>query len=258
MQPRRSEIKPFDGKMQVDAYILVWCTLTVQKAWNKMKEGILAVMDANREESRRTDLQRRHFGRCKTVRSIYDVYKARRTPLECRLLPFSMTLCSLPELKERIEADAEDPFPDIEDRLPDLIVACEEMVRREAQITLAKARRVESYETIDLNLATSVLRCGTCTYTKLLFGSVEQRQHECHGLYLQSKLRYDYPPLLSKSVEEVIRLACLNPATATIEDMDREMVYFHCRPHPLHLTRDRSTNFYSWRSYVRLFYLNPW
>jgi len=205
-------------------------------------------MDANREVIRRQDLHHHYLRRSEVVEAIYDDYQAQYgTPFECRLLPSLMDLCSLPELKEQIEADADDSFSDIEDRLPALILACEERLKREAQTVL-----LESCQTIDLDLAISVLHCTQCA--GLLFGSTEMlRQHGCRRFYPKSNNRYECPPLLLECVAQVIRSAGLDLATATIEDMDRSNVFFSCSTHPLHMIRgSRSTDFYSWRSYVRI------
>ena len=230
----------------------------------------MAKIEDTRELRRNQARLSRFCERRRIVNTFYDAYKAQRPAFECRLLPNTMALCTLPELKERIEADldVDDSLSDIEERLPALILAREEVIKRGAQRTLADARGTAegtdpSYESIDLDLATSVVYCGRCKV--LIFGWSEHQQHKCtndsagifyHYLDIPTcNEGYHRPPLLSTFVVEVIRLAGLDPASATVNDMDTANVYFHCSAHQSNLFGARAPSYFSWRSYVRLFNL---
>jgi len=242
--------------------------IILPSAWKNAESVLVAQIEATRENRRIQARQRRFCERRRIVNTFYDAYKAQRTAFECRLLPNTMALCTLPELKERVEADpdVEDSFSDIEERLPALILAHEERMRREARNTLANARgtneSAESGEPIDLDLATSVLHCGRCNV--LIFGWSEHQQHKCTnnsiGVYYHHvnvpahDEGYHRPSLLSTSVMELIRLAGLDPATATVEDMDTANVHFLCPAHQSNHFGSGALSYFSWRSYVRLFY----
>lgn len=215
----------------------------------------MAEIEDAREERRIQALERRHYERRRTVNIFYEAYKAQRTAFDCRLLPNPTALCGLPELKDRIEADldVDDSFSDIEERLPSLILAHDEMMKRKAQATLADAGyTTEDVGAIDLNLATSVLQCGRCDV--LIFGWIEHQLHQCtpnrHRFAIHRNEEYRRPPLLSTSVVEVIRLAGLDPATATVGDMDAPDLHFFCPTHNPDFFGVGTLTYFSWRSYV--------
>jgi len=233
-----------------------------------IKKGLVARIEVIREEKLRKALYERHAKRRLIVDGIYQSYKAQRTALECRLLPYTIELCLVPEIKERIEAGLEveatpEAFSDVEERISDLILAVKEMVKQEAQVTFAQSRPGANGP-VDLNLATSVLQCMTCK--GVMFGWSEIEEHHCmarstglsYSVYQQDLPTFDqntmYHIPAETLIHQVIELAGLDPATATIADMDAaDMSYFcpHC------LTRyvpSGLTYYYSWRSIVS-FYL---
>lgn len=238
-------------------------------AWNNISTRLIAAIAASSESRLVTALLRRYVERRRIVDNIYNTWKRKRTPFECHFLPYTISLCLLPELKGRIEAnlDVDDTFSDVGECLPALILAHEEMLRREAQSTLANAgsptERAESDEPIDLNLATSVLMCGQCS--ALIFGWSEHQRHKCiiqetglcpHQLAIPLENRtYRRPPLLPESATEVVRMAGLDPATATVEDMDIAMtdVYLICTAQQ-HTPGTGFVSYFSWRSYVSPLY----
>jgi len=231
-----------------------------------IKKGLIDRIEATREEKRHKALQELHAKRRLIVDGIYNSYKGQRTPFECRRFPYAIELCLVPELKERIEAGIEveataEAFSDVEERLPDLILAAKEMVKQEVQVTLAQ-NGPASNEPLDLNLATSVLQCTTCS--GVMFGWSEIEEHHCmarstglyYSVYQQDLPVFGQGAMYRKPDEalarQVIQLAGLDPATATIADMDAVDMSYFC-PHCLsNYVPSRSKYYYSWRSIVSL------
>jgi len=230
-----------------------------------IKKGVIASLDANREKKRLEALQRRYVERRVIVHGFYSAYKSQRIPLECRLFPYTVELCSVPELKKRIEAGMEieattEAFSDVAKRLPALVLSFQELLRQEAQSTLQAQPSRQSTEPVDLNLATSVLQCIRCS--GLMFGWSELQEHHCIakalGLFYSvyqleipaygQNAKFCCPP--ESLTHQVIRLSGLDPATATIADMDAVDMSYFCPPCLDHFVPVDLKYYYTWRSIV--------
>lgn len=230
-----------------------------------IKKRLFAAIETRRERMLAVAIRERRVKRQLIVDEIYKRYKDQRTALECRLLPYTTELCLVPEIKERIDAGLEveatpEAFSGIEERLPDLILTFKTMLQQEVQVTLAQTR-LGNNETVDLNLATSVLRCKPCNM--VMFGWSEIQEHHCigperglsSGFYQQDPPNFGQDAMFCLPSEalifQVITLAGLDPATASITDMDAaDMSYFcsHCLAKYASLSG--SKYYYSWRSIV--------
>ena len=234
--------------------------------WPDIKVSLIRHIEEVRDTSLWHAKQERNAERRNIVDGIYSAFKDRRSPFECRLLPHIFDLCSVPELKDRIEAGTDieatpEAFSDIVDRLPTLILSYERIVMREASATLSRNIAPDySTEAVNLNLAASVLCCSLCR--ALIFGWGDLLEHHClpsrFGLtaglrqVTAAENRKYYRPTESITLQ-VIRLAGLDPATATIADMDTVDLPYFCSFCLFHLyVPNDLQQYYSWRSIVSL------
>ena len=236
-------------------------------AWNKVKEGLIRRVEEIRDRRLLLLLLRRAEERRRIIDMIYNSYKAARTPFQSRMLPQAADLCTLPELRHRIEAgiDVEatiEAFSDIEEHLPMLILSYEQLLRREAEAALGQVW-IHGQPTgpINFDFAANALACCGCN--TVFFGWSELQEHRCTLRVINfdpgSKLIQSRHPTretkpfrrLPKSItHQVIRLAGLYPDTATIADMDTADLSYFCPPCLVHYVPDALQRYYTWRSIV--------
>ncbi|KAF8878920.1 hypothetical protein BD779DRAFT_1170672 [Infundibulicybe gibba] len=230
--------------------------------WTCIQLEIVEIVESNRDDRLERERAKLWVERLAILRSLYVEYAKSMAPLQWCYLPNIYELAELSVFRDILEVDSSvdisrQSFLPATDRLSTLVPALIS-AKKERLISMLE---LSSSRTADhpLDLATSVFVCTgrNCT-NRALISWEAIAAHNCYGIATRLHASYDsvtlgVSQLGASTASALVRLANLDPSSATITEMDALDLRFACFQCAL-TPGCRSITIYPWKSAVCIVY----
>jgi len=236
--------------------------------WQRIRPELEARALTNKNQRLEREHAQLRMARRTLVSNRYDDYTRTLSPSQWKYLPRPLDICSFEPFRELITADPDitvtaQSFDEAFQMLPELLSSAAEE-RRNSKLALLPLVISDSV-TDPLELATSAFYCQKCSkssfyYSNILFGWNDIASHHCGvqtaGLFSSpSGNEVDNPGAYYMEavtwVRKIAEKVGLDPATATVVEMDSKDVRFTCTTCPIQHMRGEWTRVgYCWRRLV--------
>jgi len=218
--------------------------------WQRIRPELEARALTNKTQRLEQEHAELRMARRMLVRNRYGDYARTLSPSQWKYLPRPLDICSFEPFTELITADPDiivtsQSFDEAFEMLPELLSSAAEERRKSKLALLPPAITGSAVD--PLELATSAFQCQKCSkssfyYSNILFGWNDIASHHCGvqtaGLFSSpSANEVDNPGAYNmeaaKWVGKIVEKVGLDPATATVVEMDNKDVRFTCTTCPI-------------------------